>query len=389
MINAIFGRPGGGKSYEATKYFILPSILKDRRKVVTNVPIDLDYVEKVHGLEYADLITVVDGAFSDFGEVRPFAHPNDYLQYKDWRNEKGQGVLFVIDECHLPLGQTAKKEITEFYSMHRHYGFDIYLISQGHRKINRDIRDMIEISYNCAKMEALGASGYNRKTYHGLPSKDFTQMEQREYDKSIFPYYKSHTASNTAVEEASAKGSSAVVNPYKKVTFVVIFLGIIGVLLTAKSLFSPDISDSGKPIDSEMKPEVLLVSSSLESLEHEQSEPVDKTKIQLDRDQLTKTQLMHLEKLKQSEKYHPFNKVQLHIDGVYWDDNNDARQVFFSASGNGQRLFSLSMKELMLAGYQVNILGDCIVEIVYYDFQNFIVCDVPTVGTSVGSLASN
>jgi zona occludens toxin len=96
MINAIFGRPGGGKSYEAVKYIILPSILKDKRKVVTNIPVQLDYIEKVHGDEAADLVTVVEGAFSEFGEVRPFAHPQDYLQYKDWRNEKGQGVLLKL-----------------------------------------------------------------------------------------------------------------------------------------------------------------------------------------------------------------------------------------------------------------------------------------------------
>jgi zona occludens toxin len=388
MINAIFGRPGGGKSYEAVKYIILPSILKDKRKVVTNIPVQLDYIEKVHGDEAADLVTVVEGAFSEFGEVRPFAHPQDYLQYKDWRNEKGQGVLFVIDEAHLALGQTAKKEVTEFYSLHRHYGFDIYLVTQGHRKLNRDIRDMIEISYNCAKLEALGMNGYNRKTFHGLPDSNPAAMENRDYDSEYFPYYKSHTATNSAVTEAAAKGSTAKLNPYKKITFVVLFAGVIGVIMTLKGVLSPSIPD--KEIATEQKTPVTKtamqvnqpVAASTVGASTQELAATEYVKKELDKIVLTDTQKMMIEKKANSEKYHPFHKINLHVDGVYWDSEQDVRNVYFIASNNGQRMFDLTLKELMLSGYTVNVLADCVVELVYYDFKSFILCDLPTVGSS-------
>ncbi len=385
MINAIFGRPGGGKSYEAVKYMILPSILKDYRKVVTNIPVDLDYVEKVHGPDAADLIVVVEGAFSEFGEVRPFAHPEDYLQYKEWRNDKGQGVLFVIDEAHLPLGQTAKKEVTEFFSLHRHYGFDIYLVTQGHRKLNRDIRDMIEISYNCAKLEALGMNGYSRKTFHGLPDNKPAAQENRDYDKAIFPYYKSHTATESAVTEADPKGSKAKLNPYRKITFAFIFVGIIGVLLTLKGVLSPN-SEPLVSIENDIKPVSDKVVTKVQQTISGNGDTIGRSNVpeipEFPVAKYTKTQEMLNEKIKSSEKYHPFNKVTLHVDGVYWDTEQNVRNVYFIASSNGQRMFDLTLKELMLSGYTVNVLADCVVELVYYDYKNYLLCDLPTVGSA-------
>lgn len=161
------GRPGGGKSYEAVAYHVLPA-LKEGRKVITNLPLQIDMFVKVFGPEVVDLIVVIDGQLDDFGSVnRPFSKHTDYIS--DWKNEKGQAPLYLIDECHMVLpARGLEPEILEFYSLHRHYGIDIVLITQHLRKIHRDIRDMIEINYICQKNTALGSeNSYTRKVKQG------------------------------------------------------------------------------------------------------------------------------------------------------------------------------------------------------------------------------
>ena len=144
MINVITGRPGGGKSYEAVAFHILPA-LERGRKVITNLPLQLDMFVNIFGAEVLELIKVVDGQLNDFGSMdRPFSKYEDYLD--DWKNEQGQAPLYVVDECHMVLpNKKLDSKILEFYSLHRHYGIDITLITQNVRKMHKDIRDMIEI----------------------------------------------------------------------------------------------------------------------------------------------------------------------------------------------------------------------------------------------------
>ena len=48
MINSVVGRPRAGKSYESVIYHILPSA-KEGRKVVTNIPVNLEKVSQYYG----------------------------------------------------------------------------------------------------------------------------------------------------------------------------------------------------------------------------------------------------------------------------------------------------------------------------------------------------
>jgi len=43
MINLLLGQPGGGKSYEAVAFHILPALAQGR-KVITNMPLDLEHI---------------------------------------------------------------------------------------------------------------------------------------------------------------------------------------------------------------------------------------------------------------------------------------------------------------------------------------------------------
>ncbi|MDK9764908.1 assembly protein [Vibrio sp. D420a] len=203
MIYGIVGRPGGGKSYEAVAYHVLPA-LKEGRKVITNLPLQIDHFAAVLGDEVRQLIVVVDGKLNDFGSMeRPFSKVSDYED--DWRNTKGQGPLFVVDEAHMTLpNRNLNTEILEWYSLHRHYGVDIILVTQNLRKIHRDIKDMIEVTYYCAKNTALGSNNTYTKKVRSGANGDVVNTSIRKYEQAYFPFYKSHTASNSSVTEAMA-----------------------------------------------------------------------------------------------------------------------------------------------------------------------------------------
>lgn len=388
MIYAILGRPGGGKSFEATKYHILPAILEDKRKVITNIPIQVDHIQKIHGKEYADLVTVLDGEFHTFGGKRPFSTAQDFLKHDEWRNEKGQGVLFIVDEAHLSLGRDAEKEVLEYLSMHRHYGHDIAVLTQNQRKLNRDLRDMVEVAYHCAKLSTYGEEGYVRKTYHGLDDmRNPVHLEQREYTQSYFPYYKSHTKSNGAVEEALVKDSKAIKNPYKKATYVFFVLGalmMIGATVNAMSDDKPEPKTDFEPAQVQTKKTLPVppAQSPGKELPPKQDEPPKKPP-------KTKNEEIQLTIEQASKQYHPYHKVQIHIEGSFHDYGTGESKIFFSASRNGQRLFSLGLKELVLAGYDVQVLTECAVKLKFYDYQDFVTCDTPTLGVSTPEIAKN
>ncbi|KRS22353.1 hypothetical protein AAY72_03840, partial [Alishewanella sp. WH16-1] len=62
MINGLSGRPGAGKTYEAVVSHILPA-LKQGRKIITNIPLNVDWFVSVLGEPARDLIVLVDGAY--------------------------------------------------------------------------------------------------------------------------------------------------------------------------------------------------------------------------------------------------------------------------------------------------------------------------------------
>ncbi|MGF1794192.1 assembly protein [Photobacterium profundum] len=249
MINLIIGRPGGGKSYEAVKYHILPAI-KTGRKVVTNLPLNIDMFVQVFGADVRNLIAIVKTEYDDFGNLnRPFSKVADYQD--EWRSEDGAiAPLVVVDEAHMVIPTTGTDiKLLEFLSMHRHYGYDIIYISQSDRKLHRDVRDMTQMQYRCSKNTALGSQQtYTQKVQDGCRGA-VVNTNQRRYEESIFKFYKSHTGSNKQVAEAMA----ADVRPLWKSWMVIgsaLFLSLaIGMFIftDALNIFSAEVSTTPVP----------------------------------------------------------------------------------------------------------------------------------------------
>lgn len=71
-LNIIVGRPGSGKDYEAVAYHVIPAI-KEGRRVVTNLPLNLDHFVNVFGSEVLELIEIVKDGFSkESGVIKAF-----------------------------------------------------------------------------------------------------------------------------------------------------------------------------------------------------------------------------------------------------------------------------------------------------------------------------
>lgn len=397
MINAIVGRPRSGKSYEAVRYHIIPAILENKRLVVTNIPVNKEYIEKVHGKEYADLIIIVDGEFHEYGQCRPFSEAKHFLEYDEWKNEKGQGAFFVIDETHLCIGRDATKEVLEYLSMHGHYGHDILVLTQNARKLHRDLKDMIEICWRTVKMSAFGNDDqYIKKTHHGVDNtRESVHTEERSYDPEYFTYYTSHTQSKGSVFEAVAKDVKGQINPTAKWARRLI---IFGVIFTVWSVYSA-VTGSGTKTDSV---ETKTVEKAQVEVEKPKCEteldcfkqlnaavPVDKNEpeqitpkpaIAAPNEVKTINQLEYEEREARSKKYHPYHKVNLHLDG--WQQTKETKIIYFAASVNGQKVFRIPHHDLYLAGYDVSFVTECLVEITYFEYSEYITCDVPQIGVT-------
>lgn len=222
MINLLLGAPGGGKSYEANVFHILEA-LKQGRKVITNLPVNLDAYAAIDP-SFRGLLELRvrpqpilgrwdpgsdSGAFQLFADghqepppegARVFGGVWDY--YDSWRHpDKGIGPLYVIDECHLALPvRFTDRAVEEWYSLHRHFNVDVLLITQSYGKISAAVRDLVQVVYRVRKNIAFGsANTYTRKVQDGIRGEVMNESIRR-YKPEYFKLYRSHTQGQAAQE---------------------------------------------------------------------------------------------------------------------------------------------------------------------------------------------
>ena len=384
MIHGISGKPGGGKSYEAVVSHIIPVVTKDKRKVITNLPLNIDQFCAIYGEDCRELIEVIDGQFHNYGGERPFSKKEHYLQYEEWQNEKNQKVYFFIDECHLCLGKgSTDKEVKEFYSMHRHYGFDIMLVTQNFRKVDTDIKDMVVNHYRAIKKSMMGQDNkYILKVHDGASSSNASVVatHERTYEKKYFKFYQSHTKSDSAVDEAT---SNDIEKWYKHWTIK----ASVGFFIFGFIVVINQFSKSSKKQTQPIKEPVQIESSTPTGSPQNKSPsiPIEKPK--------TLRELEYENMLAKSKTYHPFYKMKLSVSGhaEYTDNHRRVTEIYFSATQNGQHVFTLKSSDLMRAGYDLRVLTTCSVRIRFYDYEDYITCNAPKQGVFLAGdqLASN
>lgn len=139
MLKLFTGTPGSGKSYHmAQKIYFL---LRLGKNVISTSDINLSLVTKNGRRKIGRFIyKPIYELSADY--LMRFAANNHH------RGKESQTIVF-IDECQLifnsrDYGAKDRRSWLQFFTSHRHYGYDFYLITQNDRMIDRQIRSLVE-----------------------------------------------------------------------------------------------------------------------------------------------------------------------------------------------------------------------------------------------------
>lgn len=380
MINLLIGPPGGGKSYEAVVFHILPA-LKSGRKVITNLPVN---VEMFRALDhrYADLLEVRTVSLD--GSSRPFSVIADYGD--PWRHpdpKNACGPLYVIDEAHecLPAGgfrtPGIPKEVGEWFATHRHEFADVLIITQAHGNVAKEVTSRIQLVYRVKKAVALGRmASYIRKVQDGLRG-EVVDFQERPYEKQYFSLYTSHTRAITKGNEAAASDVSPRFIIFKRAGYAVILLGLLLVGYTGCSSASK-VSKKNQEAAARMA-QGRAAAEGPRAPSREVPTPASAVAI------ASAPQLAASVPESQNHAQpvsHPFQGLGIHVAGSI---RSESRQLYqFALSQNGQAISYITGDDLREAGYSLDVVSDCVAKIKYQDQTPFFArCDLPQISAPI------
>lgn len=384
MVNMLLGPPGGGKSYEAVVYHILPA-LEAGRLVITNLPLNMDHIaavnpEWVHLIKrVSDRIGMVSqvvmaraGAFrprvalagQTEGLVRAFSTMADFGD--SWRHPvSGAGPLYVIDECHLcfPVKGTVLA-VEEWFSMIRHETADALLLSQSVGKVSKAITDLVQVCYLVRKATAFGSdTKYIRKVRDGVRG-DVVNTAIRTYDARWFPFYQSHTKGG-----GTELGAGDIVPFWRRVPVMLagLFLvgGAVAFFTSSAGSFLGGGAGAAPSKGGHAPSNALAVASPVAS---PVASSVDAAVAAVPGGK---------------SKAHPFAGRGLHAVGSVV---SSSRALYlFVVSQNGQAVMTVDNAELERLGYSVSPVGPCAVKLGFGDWSQWVICDAPQVGVVVAA----
>lgn len=150
MIILYSGTPGSGKSLDVARQILIKT--KFGHDFIGNMTINKDMLLNHSGKYiYVDTYSLTP--------ARLVAYAEKYHVH----GKEGQTTL-VIDECQQIFNsrewnRPVMKEWNKFFQMHRHYGYNVYLITQFDRMIDRQIRALIEYNRIHRRLSNLGTGG--------------------------------------------------------------------------------------------------------------------------------------------------------------------------------------------------------------------------------------
>lgn len=161
MIYLYSGTPGSGKSLRAA-YKLIESI-KIGKSVIANFPIDETYF-KPRKKPYGNFDYVNNQELTvDF--LKTYAK----LFHEPYREHQ---TLLIIDECASIFNSRSwdkgdRQEWIYFFQQHRKLGYDVILISQNDRLIDRQIRAFIETEWKHRAIKNYKTFGFLLSSFTG------------------------------------------------------------------------------------------------------------------------------------------------------------------------------------------------------------------------------
>lgn len=155
MITLYSGTPGAGKSlhlasriYHRMQYVNAP--------VIGNFHCNFSRIKKIRGhYLYIDNADLTPDKLINFSR--------NYSEYIGRRLKEGE-LLLVIDECQILFnardwGQKNRADWCSFFTQHRKLGYEVVLIAQFDRMLDRQIRSLIEYEWVHRKVSNFGIQG--------------------------------------------------------------------------------------------------------------------------------------------------------------------------------------------------------------------------------------
>lgn len=366
MINLILGQPGGGKSYEAVAFHVIPALV-DGRRVITNLPLNVEVIE-AYFPGAARLIQLRTPQLVDGVLVRPFSRVEHYGD--EWRHpETGVGPLYVIDECHLAMPRAVvdraevpqQRLVEEWYSMHRHELADVLLITQSYGKVNRAVIDLVQVVYRCKKATAFGTSNrYIRKVQDGVRG-EVVNTAVREYEAKFFKFYRSHTKSSKAAEELTA---GDIVPLWKRWPFkgAAICLLLFAAQVTYIMLRGDDEPPSPTLDPIYAAPAVTAPEAPPVQQQPQQAPPAPRGP---------------------AKQVHPYDGYGFHLTALMHRQRDDGQRHltgYVTITQNGQSIRQVSFRDLEQAGYAVEYQSDTVIGLTYRGIDlGYVVSGLPTI----------
>lgn len=155
MLTLYTGTPGSGKSYTAADR--IDRALRRGMTVVANFEINIDPKKHKGKFIFIDTLKLSPDFFMEYAQ-----------KHFDPKKGENQGLIF-IDEAQIPFnprtGFSGKNDNSRmawinFLSKHRHYFWDVILITQHDRMIDRQIRALVEVERKHRDLKNFGAKGF-------------------------------------------------------------------------------------------------------------------------------------------------------------------------------------------------------------------------------------
>lgn len=150
MITFYSGTPGSGKSYHAVLDMIFKLRRNNKNTVISNIPLDFSRVNGVKGRFIYAPSSILNPHYF-------IAYASDNHDYSGTvRDVEGQ-TLVVLDECQTlfnprEFSRSDRLEWINFFTLHRHLGYNFILISQFDRLVDRQIRNNFEFEVKHRKV---------------------------------------------------------------------------------------------------------------------------------------------------------------------------------------------------------------------------------------------
>jgi zona occludens toxin (predicted ATPase) len=195
MIILYSGTPGSGKSLDVARQIMLK--MSVGQNFIGNMIINRELIAGKKGKYlYVDTDSL---------------DPDELMEYAKRFHEHGKEhqTILVIDECQQIFnsrdwGRPVMKKWNSFFQVHRHYGFDVYLITQYDRLIDRQIRALIEYDRIHRKVSNIGFKGQLLSLFAGgglfcvaeqyYPMKLATSSYFFKYKKKYAKFYDSYSS---------------------------------------------------------------------------------------------------------------------------------------------------------------------------------------------------